>query len=134
MLFRSACLAVAAIAAVIAPTMQWTNAVDALPLAGRAAAALALVAVPGILLGGPFPLGLRRLARGPEAVAWAWAANGVAAVVATSLAALIAMQTGARVLLVAGAVCYAVAGLIARGGGRIRRAEASAAAPSPTAG
>lgn len=110
-----ACLLVAGAAAVIAPTMHWTREVAALPLGGRAAAALALVAVPGILLGGPFPLGLRRFARGTEAVAWAWAANGVAAVLGTSLAALLAMQLGARVLVIAGAVCYLAAAFIARG-------------------
>lgn len=119
----AACLLVAGAAAVIAPTMHWTREVAALPLGGRAAAALALVAMPGILLGGPFPLGLRRLARGTEAVAWAWAANGVAAVLGTSLAALLAMQLGARVLLVAGAVCYLAAAFIARGRRPGRAAE-----------
>jgi hypothetical protein len=110
----SACVAVAAIAAVAALALPWTEVVTALPFAGRAAAALALVAIPGVLLGGPFPLGLRRLAHGADGIAWAWAASGFAAVVASSLAALIAMAAGGRILIAAGAACYLLAALIAR--------------------
>ncbi|NIS01218.1 MAG: hypothetical protein GWN99_09155, partial [Gemmatimonadetes bacterium] len=59
-------------------------------------------------MGTPFPLGLRAVARGAaERVAWAWAANGFASVVATPLAALIALEAGSRILWLAAGLAYA---------------------------
>jgi hypothetical protein len=64
----------------------------------------------------PFPLGLRRLAAGSEGrVAWAWAANGFASVVAAPLAALIALEVGSGTLLAGAGTAYAVAGAVQLG-------------------
>ncbi len=66
-------------------------------------------------MGMPFPLGLRRLA-GDDAgrVAWAWAANGFASVVAAPLAVLIALELGSEAVFGAAAAAYAVAALASR--------------------
>jgi spermidine synthase len=81
-------------------------------LAVRAALALVAIAPAAVLMGMPFPVGLRRLAGDhPVDRAWAWAANGFASVVATPLAMLVALEWGSRVLLLFGAAAYSVASL-----------------------
>jgi len=78
----------------------------------RAGAAVLLLAPPAFFMGVPFPVGLRALA-GPAAahtgVAWAWAANGFASVVAAPLAALIALEVGSAALFLVAAAAYAAA-------------------------
>ncbi len=105
----------AALGALLAPAAARLS---SLPLAVRGPAALVVVGAAGVLMGVPFPLGLRRLARSEGGVAWAWAANGVASVVGASAAVLLAMEVGSRGVLLAGAACYLVAGGAARGRGR----------------
>jgi hypothetical protein len=83
--------------------------------AGRTVAVVALLALPGLLLGMPFPLALRRIAGarsdGPANVAAAFLWNGVASVLASPLAILLAMQVGFRMTLLVAAGCYAAAAL-----------------------
>ncbi len=65
------------------------------------------------LMGMPFPLGLRTLVAGERArLAWAWAANGFASVVAAPLAALLALELGSRVVLAAAGSAYLAAWLV----------------------
>lgn len=86
------------------------------PLAVRAAVALAALAPPAVLMGLPFPLGLRSFARNaPSRIAWAWAANGFASVAAAPLSALIALEWGSRVLFLSAAGGYASALLLLAG-------------------
>ncbi len=86
------------------------------PLTVRAAVAMMLLAPLAFLMGTPFPLGLRSLAGAEiEGVAWGWAANGFASVVATPLAALIALESGSNTLLFAAAAAYATAAVLQRG-------------------
>lgn len=74
---------------------------DALLGAGRMARFVVsgLVIAPlGMLLGIPFPLGIRLLgARSPEAVPWAWGVNAYATVVGSILCVIIAITFGFRV-------------------------------------
>lgn len=74
---------------------------DALLGAGRMArfAVSGIVISPlGLLLGIPFPLGIRLLgARSPEAVPWAWGINAYATVVGSILCVIIAVTFGFRV-------------------------------------
>jgi hypothetical protein len=93
----------------------------------RAAAAALVLAPVAVLMGVPFPLGLRGLASDPETTAWAWAANGFASVAAAPGAALIALEAGSRVLLLVAALAYAGAAVAARAG----VAEATARSPAP---
>ncbi len=78
-------------------------------------AGFAILAPLAFVMGLPFPLGLRRLAAGDgRRVAWAWAANGFASVVAAPLAALIALEAGSRWLLWCAAGGYALAAWLYR--------------------
>lgn len=47
-----------------------------------------------------------------EGVPWAWGANGIASVTATSAAMVLAMTVGYRSVVLAGAVFYAVAAAV----------------------
>ena len=90
-------------------------------LHGRAAAirivAALLVLVPAaFLMGTPFAAGLRALAgNDPSRVAWAWAMNGFASVIAAPLSALMALETGTPALFAAAAAAYALSAALLRG-------------------
>ena len=86
--------------------------------AARTAAAVALLAAPGVLMGLPFPLALRRLGETRVPAAFAW--NGAASVLASPLAVLLAMQVGFRATLLVAAGCYVAAAVVWR-----RRATAN---------
>jgi spermidine synthase len=78
----------------------------------RVTVALPLLAPLAIIMGMPFPLGVRSLTGERTGLAWAWAANGFASVVAAPLAALAALELGSPALLAGSAICYAAAGLL----------------------
>jgi predicted membrane-bound spermidine synthase len=64
----------------------------------------------GLLLGMPFPMGIRRLGLGRAGlIPWAWAANGGASVLGSSLALLVALHLGFTAVLMFGASCYCLA-------------------------
>ena len=64
----------------------------------------------GLLLGMPFPIGIRRLERGQHSlIPWAWASNGGASVLGASLAMLVALHVGFTVVLIVGVFCYLLA-------------------------
>ncbi|MEW5941401.1 MAG: hypothetical protein AB1750_17180, partial [Chloroflexota bacterium] len=75
----------------------------------------------GLLMGIPFPAGIRSMkqeqVRGPEreaqggSIPWVWAVNGAASVVASILSALLALTFGFSWVLRLGALCYAGAWL-----------------------
>jgi len=80
----------------------------------RIAAAVALLAPLGFLMGIPFPQGIHWLEQEtPDLIPWVWGVNGAASVVSSVLAALLALSFGFRWVLMAGAVCYAGAWLTA---------------------
>lgn len=80
------------------------------PLVARGAAAIVLLGPVAFLMGMPFPLGIRTLARDDQRrLAWAWAANGFASVTAAPLAALLALELGFTAVLIVAATAYAVA-------------------------
>jgi hypothetical protein len=86
------------------------HAIEGAGTGARSLAALLLLGPLALVMGMPFPLGLRRLARNDtNRVAWAWAANGFASVIAAPLAALIALEAGSNALFGAAAAAYAVA-------------------------
>lgn len=83
----------------------------ALPVRGLVA--IAVLAPPAFLMGMPFPLGLRHLAGdATRRVAWAWATNGFASVIAAPLAALIALERGSPAVLLMAAGAYGVAAIL----------------------
>jgi hypothetical protein len=90
------------------------HAVEGTGLGARALAAALVLGPLAAMMGMPFPLGLRGLVgEGAAGVAWAWAANGFASVVAAPLAALIALEAGSEAVFGAAAATYAVAALTA---------------------
>lgn len=113
----AACALVALAALAMGLAANAAGALVSLPFPVRASASLLVLAGPGLLMGAPFPMGLRKLAPGHTALAWAWAANGVASVIGASLATLLAMEIGGSGLLMAGAACYALASGVAAGTG-----------------
>jgi predicted membrane-bound spermidine synthase len=70
---------------------------------------LPLVALPAILMGMPFPLGLRALAAKVEKnVPWAWGINSCVSVISASLAAILAVEAGFSTVILFAAIFYAV--------------------------
>jgi hypothetical protein len=86
-----------------------------LPLPLRVMLALVLISPLGILLGVPFPTGLRLI--GKEAaslIPWAWAVNGFFTVIGSVSAMILAMTFGFVVVHTVAATCYALALLAIR--------------------
>jgi SAM-dependent methyltransferase len=72
-----------------------------------------IIAPMGLLLGMPFPIGVRALHRiAPDRVPWAWAVNGAASVGAPVVAMIVAIMSGFATTLYLGTACYVVAGLV----------------------
>lgn len=81
-----------------------------LPLWMRVLLAVIVLAPLGILLGMPFPLGLRLVSEEAAAlVPWAWGVNGFFTVIGTVSALMIGMTFGFKVALLVGALCYLIA-------------------------
>ncbi len=81
-----------------------------LPVGLKAMAAAVMVVPLGMAMGIPLPVGVTVAGgRGEGTVAWCWALNGAAAVVASSLAVALAMAYGFASVLAAGLVCYVIA-------------------------
>jgi hypothetical protein len=80
------------------------------PLAIKFVVAAAAIAPAALLMGMPFPQGLRWLEqRQPEAVRWAWAVNAAASVLGSASAIFLAIYMGLRATLLMGALCYLLA-------------------------
>lgn len=81
-----------------------------LPGGARIALALLLIAPAGLLMGMPFPLGIRLLAAAAEAeIPWAWGINGCLSVVGTLLATVIAVELGFTWVMAGAAAAYGIA-------------------------
>jgi hypothetical protein len=106
---RSSALLVAATAAAVLAggALPVIHSALGLPLSGRIVLAAALVAVPGVAMGVPFPGALRELEREARgSIAWAWAINGSASGIGGVLAALVSLDWGIRATLLLGALMY----------------------------
>jgi hypothetical protein len=92
------------------PVLSWTLGL-ALPL--RVAVTILLVAPLGMLLGVPFPTGLRLVSvQAAPLVPWAWAVNGFFTVIGSVGAMILGMALGFSAVLIVAAMCY-LAALIA---------------------
>ncbi len=95
----------------------------------RYAAGVVILLPLGLLMGLPFPSGLRQVTRfGEGRVAWAWALNGYASVVATASIGIGIQIFGYRMLFFISAATYLIAGLCSLGMAR-RSVTRSDAAP-----
>lgn len=82
------------------------------PQALRILVSIVIVAVPGLLMGIPFPTGLTAVKlRATAFVPWAWAVNSTATVMGTVAAVLLAMLFGFSIVLVSAGVLYLLAAL-----------------------
>jgi len=100
-------LLIVVVAATLQPLLHATFGL-ATPL--RIAVAILIVAPLGVLMGAPFPSGLRLAGRQADSlVPWGWALNGSASVLGSTLTVLVSMNVGFRASLVAAAVAYATA-------------------------
>ena len=98
----------AALPILVLPSLGW-----AYPL--RIAWTAVLITPLGLLMGVPFPSGLRRFAAGDSSrVGMAWAVNGAVSGVAGVLAAMVAIDLGLRLLMVLGGLGYLAAWLALR--------------------
>ncbi|MBV8361777.1 MAG: hypothetical protein JO189_28160 [Deltaproteobacteria bacterium] len=80
----------------------------AMPL--RVGVAIALVAPLGLVLGVPFPTGLRLVnEQALELVPWAWAVNGFFTVIGSVVAMILGMILGFTAVFIIAAACYAAA-------------------------
>jgi hypothetical protein len=121
--WKPAASVAALVAADLAAAAAIVHAAQPLSLPVRVLLAFALLAPLGLAMGMPFPTGLRAVAGGPPgAVAWAWALNGFASVIAASVATLLAVEWGWRWVLVGALACYAAAALamLGRRSGELR--------------
>ena len=81
-----------------------------LPLPGRLALSVALLAPLGAAMGVPFPRAIRTLGeQAPALVPWAWAVNGSTSVVSAILATVLALSFGFTWVILGGAAAYLVA-------------------------
>jgi hypothetical protein len=112
-----------------------THVLAGAPALVRVGLAIVLTAIPGFLMGMPFPLLIRLIAaRRPALVPWAWAANGSFSVLGSVLVTFAAMFFGFRIVTLACAAIYllGLAALFpATGAGR--GAAGAAPAKSPRA-
>jgi hypothetical protein len=77
---------------------------------GRIALAVGLVFPIGILMGMPFPMGMRRAdSLAPAITPWLWGINGAASVCASVLAVVVALSMGIGASYWIGLFCYVVA-------------------------
>jgi hypothetical protein len=76
----------------------------------RVAVAVVLLAPLGMLLGVPFPTGLRIVSEEASAlVPWSWGVNGFFTVIGTVTALIVGMSFGFKTVLLVGALCYLIA-------------------------
>ncbi len=87
-----------------------------LPDAARMAVSVLMIAPLALLMGMPFPTGLRQLGtHGADLVPWAWGMNGVFSVVGSTLVIIVSMASTFTVAMACAALFYGVAAVVAAG-------------------
>ncbi|MEN8247075.1 MAG: hypothetical protein ABFS43_19475 [Thermodesulfobacteriota bacterium] len=92
---------------------QALHSIVMLPSPLRQSVAIVALMPAGLLLGMPFPLGMRFMLKHPRQRAYAWAANGCASVVSSVIAVQIALSIGLTAILWCAVGAYALAWLTA---------------------
>jgi hypothetical protein len=92
------------------------NALVQLPGAFKILLSALLIAPLALLMGMPFPMGLRVISgRRPAWIPWAWGINGCASVVSAILATVLAIHLGFRFVVFMAVVLYLLAAMVLRG-------------------
>jgi hypothetical protein len=108
-----ACVAVAIIGGAealalpkLVPMLLW------LPLWGRIAVAIFLIAPLGLAMGMPFPRGLRESGQGSLAAPpFYWGLNGIMSVIGSVVTVFVALMAGFQAAMLMGSACYVIAAL-----------------------
>jgi Spermine/spermidine synthase domain len=111
-----ACVAVAIIGGAealalpkLVPMLLW------LPLWGRIAVAILLIAPLGLAMGMPFPRGLRESGQGSLAAPpFYWGLNGIMSVIGSVVTVFVALMAGFQAAMLMGSACYVIAALASR--------------------
>jgi len=111
-----ACVAVAVIGAIealalpkLVPALLW------LPLWGRIAVAIVMIAPLGLAMGMPFPRGLRQTGQGSlPAPPFYWGLNGIMSVIGSVITVFVALMAGFQAAMLMGSVCYVLAAIASR--------------------
>ncbi len=111
-----ACVAVAVIGAIealalprLVPALLW------LPLWGRIAVAIVLIAPLGLAMGMPFPRGLRQTGQGSlPAPPFYWGLNGIMSVIGSVTTVFVALMAGFQAAMLMGSACYVLAAIASR--------------------
>jgi hypothetical protein len=111
-----ACVAVAVIGAIealalprLVPALLW------LPLWGRIAVAIGLIAPLGLAMGMPFPRGLRQTGQGSlPAPPFYWGLNGIMSVIGSVTTVFVALMAGFQAAMLMGSACYVLAAIASR--------------------
>ena len=82
----------------------------AFPAWQKAGIVLLILAPLGVLMGFPFPTGLKRLNdnNGQDLIPWGWGINGCASVISTALATLLAVELGFAWVMLIAALAYSL--------------------------
>jgi hypothetical protein len=87
-----------------------SDAISLYPMPLRIACVFVILFPPCLLMGIPFPLGIRNLGtRVPDMIPWAWATNGCLSVLAPMVTIMLAMAVGFNAVLWIGAGAYLLA-------------------------
>ena len=87
-----------------------SDAISLYPMPLRIASVFVILFPPCLLMGVPFPLGIRNLGtRTPDMIPWAWATNGCLSVLAPMVTIMLAMAVGFNAVLWIGAGAYVLA-------------------------
>jgi hypothetical protein len=113
---RRACLAIAGLGAVTAWGLPGlVQAALPLETPARIAIAMGVIAPLGVLMGMPFPQGLRRTGQGAlPPPPFYWGLNGVMSVIGSIATVLVALHAGVQTSMLAGCMCYLVAAVASR--------------------
>ena len=111
-----ACIAVAVIGGIealalpkLVPALLW------LPLWGRIAVAIILIAPLGLAMGVPFPRGLRQTGQGSLAAPpFYWGLNGIMSVIGSVTTVFVALMAGFQAAMLMGSACYVIAAIASR--------------------
>ena len=83
-------------------------------MALKLAISIIIIAIPSLLMGIPFPMGLKLLSAIEEKnTAWAWGINGCMSVISAALAALLAVEVGFMIVMLLAVLAYTLSLLAA---------------------
>jgi spermidine synthase len=111
-----ACVSVAVIGGIEAIALPWLVPMLLwMPLWARIAFAMALIAPLGLVMGMPFPSGLRRTGSGslPEPPFY-WGLNGIMSVIGSIVTVFVALMAGFQAAMLMGSACYVIAALASK--------------------